>query len=80
MNGEFNYNIIKQIAVISQNETKNGSVFSKELNLISFNDAEPRYDLRSWKRSEGCEPQMLKGISLNEFEVTALAAALKDLQ
>lgn len=39
-----NYEIVKQIGVIS--ESKAG--WTKELNLISWNDREPKYDLRDW--------------------------------
>jgi hypothetical protein len=39
---EIKYEIIKNIAVLS----KSASGWVKELNLISWNDREPKYDLR----------------------------------
>lgn len=39
-----NFVILKKIFVI--NESKNG--WSKELNLVQWNDQEPKYDIRWW--------------------------------
>ena len=41
---EVKYELIEQIGVLS--ETEKG--WKKELNLISWNDREPKYDLRDW--------------------------------
>lgn len=67
------YDIIARIAVLSQN----GNV-SKELNLISYNGAPAKYDLRSWRRQDG-EERLLKGITLNAAEMAALKKAIADL-
>ena len=39
---EIKYEIIKKIGVLS----KSASGWTKELNLVSWNDREPKYDLR----------------------------------
>ena len=41
---EIKYNVVKEIAVLS--EKSNG--WTKQLNLISWNDGEPKYDIRDW--------------------------------
>ena len=41
---EIKYEIIKKIGVLSTS----ASGWTKELNLLSWNEAEPKYDLRSW--------------------------------
>ncbi len=41
---EIKYEIIKNIAVLSTS----ASGWSKELNLISWNDRKSKYDLRDW--------------------------------
>ena len=41
---DINYEILKQVGVLSTS----ASGWSKELNLISWNDREPKYDLRDW--------------------------------
>jgi hypothetical protein len=55
---EIKYEIIKQIGVLS----KAGSGWSKELNLISWNDREPKYDIRDWS-ADG--QKMGKGVTLS---------------
>ena len=68
-NNEFNYDIKKQIAVLSDN---NG--YTIELNLISYRGASPKLDLRKWNRKNGT---MQKGITLTIDEATALKDALE---
>lgn len=68
-NNEFNYDIKKQIAVLSDN---NG--YTVELNLISYRGASPKLDLRKWNRKNDT---MQKGITLTIDEATALKNALE---
>ena len=71
-NTAFNYEIVERIAVLSEN----GST-TKELNKVSYNGSPAKYDLRSWRRENG-EEKLLKGLTLNDEEATALKAALYD--
>lgn len=41
---DFKYDIVEEIGVISENSKG----WTKELNLISWNGAKPKYDLRDW--------------------------------
>ena len=41
---EIKYEIVEKIAVLS--ESSKG--WTKELNLISWNDRDPKYDIREW--------------------------------
>lgn len=41
---DIQYEIIKEIGVLSEN----AKGWRKELNLISWNDAAPKYDIRDW--------------------------------
>ena len=61
--------IINQIGVISTS----ASGWNTELNRVSWNGAEPKYDLRSWSPDHS---KMGKGITLSESELTALADLL----
>lgn len=63
------FEIIKKIGVLSRSE----SGWSKELNLISWNDREPKYDIRDWS-PDG--EKMGKGVTLTEVELKALKALL----
>lgn len=69
----FNYEIVERIAVLSQSGDT-----SKELNKVSYNGASPKYDIRSWKRTDG-EEKLLKGLTLNEEDMEALKEALATL-
>lgn len=59
------YEIVDEIGVLS--ESAKG--WQKELNLISWNGAEPKYDLRDWAPNHG---KMGKGITLNAEEAQEL--------
>jgi len=66
------YEIFKKLGVLSTA----GSGWTKELNLISWNDREPKYDLRDWS-ADG--QKMGKGITLSSEEVSALRKLLNKL-
>lgn len=66
---ELKYEIINQIGVISTS----ASGWNTELNRVSWNGAEPKYDIRSWSPDHS---KMGKGITLSESELTALADLL----
>ena len=66
---ELKYEIINQIGVISTS----ASGWNTELNRVSWNGAEPKYDLRSWSPDHS---KMGKGITLSESELTALTDLL----
>lgn len=66
---EIQYEIVKEIAVLSTGD----SGYTKEINLISWNGKEPKYDIRSFSPNrEKCG----KGITLNADEAAALLKAL----
>lgn len=69
---EFTYKIIEHIGVIS-NSTRG---WNKELNLISWNEAEPKYDIRDWSKNH---EKMGKGITLSTHDLQRLKAILEDM-
>lgn len=68
--GSFNYEIKERLGVLSQSE--NGD-YTVEVNMISYNGAAPKLDIRKWDRRGD---RMLKGITLNAEEAQALKEAL----
>lgn len=66
---EIKYEIVEKIAVLS--ESSKG--WTKELNLIRWNDREPKYDIREWSPDGS---KMGKGITLSDEEVAVLKKAL----
>ena len=66
---EIKYEITKHIGILS--ESAKG--WRKELNLISWNDREPKYDIRDWSPDK---TKMGKGITLSEEEMAELRKLL----
>lgn len=67
---DIQYEIVEEIAVLSTGE----SGYTKEINLISWNGKEPKYDIRSFSPNrEKCG----KGVTLTEAEAGKLLAALE---
>ena len=66
---EFKYEIVNELGVISQKQTG----WTTELNYVSWNDREPKYDIRDWAPEH---EKMGKGISLDREEAEALKELL----
>lgn len=62
---EFKYEIVKELGVISEGARG----WTRELNLVSWNDKEPKYDIRDWAPDH---EKMGKGVSLTEEEMMNL--------
>ncbi len=73
MDNEVKYKMIREIAVLS--ERTNG--WTKQLNLISWNDSEPKYDIRDWSPNR---EKMGKGITLTPAELQSLTEVLDELE
>ena len=69
---DIKYEITKHIGVLS--ESAKG--WKKELNLIKWNDREPKYDLREWSPEH---EKMGKGVTLSEDEIKVLNNLLSEL-
>lgn len=66
---DIKFEIKKELGIIS--ESAKG--WTKELNLISWNGAAPKYDIRDWAPNH---EKMGKGITLSADEVKALSKIL----
>ncbi len=66
------YDIVEEIGKLSES----GTAWGKELNLISWNDREPKYDLRDWSPEHA---KMGKGVTLTKEELKALKDVLNGL-
>ena len=69
---EIKYDIIQKIAVLAQRPRG----WERQLNLISWNDGEPKYDIRDWSPDGS---RMGKGISLSAEELGALKGILEEM-
>ncbi|MFS0882209.1 YdbC family protein [Metabacillus niabensis] len=66
---ELKFEITEHIAVLS--ESSKG--WTKELNLISWNGREPKYDIRDWSPNH---EKMGKGVTLSTEEIDVLKRVL----
>lgn len=60
---EFTFKLIKKVGVLSKPE----SGWTKELNLVSWNERDPKYDIREWS-PDG--EKMGKGV--NHWQVSSI--------
>ncbi len=67
------YEIVKEIGALSES-TKG---WKKELNLVAWNDNEPKYDLRDWAPDH---EKMGKGVTLTVEELKKLKEILDGLE
>ena len=66
---DFTHKIVKNVAVLSSA----ASGWTKEINVVSWNNGEPVYDIRNWGPNH---ERVGKGITLSMDEVGVLQAAL----
>lgn len=69
---ELKFEITKTIGVLSENVKG----WTKELNMVSWNEREPKYDLREWSPDH---TRMGKGITLTEEDIASLKNLLNDI-
>lgn len=70
---DIKYEIIKEIGVLSENSKG----WRKEINLISWNGGEPKYDIRDWAPEH---EKMGKGITMTKDEVKKLKEILSSIE
>lgn len=69
---ELQFEIVKKLGVLSEN----AKGWQKELNLVSWNGREPKYDLREWSPEHD---RMGKGITISEEEMNELKKILAEI-
>ncbi len=69
---ELKYEITEQLGKIGDNARG----WARELNMVSWNDREPKYDLRDWSPDHS---RMGKGLTMTADELVALRDLLNSL-
>lgn len=64
-NDQFRFEIVQNIAVLTNDRTG----WTKELNLVSYNGAPAKYDIRSWDPNH---EKMGKGVTFTRDELVQL--------
>ena len=70
---DIKYDIIKEMGVLSENSKG----WRKEINLISWNGAAPKYDIREWAPEH---EKMGKGVTLSKEEIETLKNILSTVE
>ncbi len=69
---EFSFEIVEEIAVLSENPKG----WRKEFNLVSWNGRPPKFDIRDWAPEH---EKMGKGVTLSNEEFSALKEAIQQM-
>lgn len=69
---ELKFEITEHIGIVGENARG----WSRELNMVSWNDREPKYDLRDWSPDH---TKMGKGLTMTADELVALKEILDEL-
>ena len=69
---EFSYEILEEIAVLSENPKG----WRKEFNLVSWNGRPAKFDIRDWAPDH---EKMGKGVTLSKEEFAALKEAIEKM-
>ena len=69
---EIKYEITETVGVLSENPKG----WSKELNLVSWNGREPKYDIRDWAPNH---EKMGKGLTFSQEELVKLRDVLNQI-
>ena len=70
---ELKYEITKSLGELSQSP----SGWTKELNMVSWNDRDPKYDIRKWAPEHN---KMGKGVTLTADEIILLRDLLNEIE
>lgn len=70
---KISYEVVEHLAVLS--ETPKG--WRKEINLVSWNNRPPKFDIREWSPDH---TKMSKGLTFNNEELAKLKKVLSEIE
>ena len=70
-NAQITFEIVEKIGVITEYPTG----WTREINIVSWNGNEPKYDIREWSPDH---EKMSRGITLKEDELRTMLYLLKN--
>ena len=71
----FTFNIVKHLGIISERTDYDGTKQTKEVNMVSWNNREPKVDIREWNEDH---TRMSKGLTLTAEEEEMLCMILHE--
>lgn len=70
---DLKFEITQHLGTISEN----AKGWTKEVNLVSWNDREPKFDIREWSPDHS---KMGKGVTLTKEEILKIKDILQDVE
>lgn len=68
---DFTFEIIRHIGVLDKFDND----WTKELNIVSWNNAKPKYDIRDWSPDHA---SMGRGVTLTDWQMQKLVELIKE--
>ena len=69
------FTIIKWLGNLSKRTDNKGEIWTKEVNIVSWNGRQPKIDIREWSADH---TRMSKGITLTDAEADRLMEVLAE--
>lgn len=70
-----NFSIVKHLATLNTEVDKDGKRWNTELNIISWNDQAPQFDVRTWDENhDTCH----YGIKMDRHEIDRLVSGMNN--
>lgn len=77
---DIKYEVIEKLGVLGERKGKGGRKETLELRLVSWNERDPKYDIRPWYVDENGNEGMSKGITMSGEELLALRDLLMEAE
>ena len=74
------YEVVEKLGVLGKRKGKGGREETLELRLVSWNERDPKYDIRPWYVDEDGNEGMSKGITMSGEELLALRDLLMEAE
>lgn len=71
---DIKFEIKEHIGVLAERDAGDGGVWTKELNIVSWNEGSDKWDIRDWNKDHD---RMSRGLTLTDEEVKKLYELLK---
>lgn len=77
-NGEIKYDVQEDYLIATRTKA-NGNTEELRLRFMSWNDREPRYDIRPWYKDDDGNERCSKGVALSGEELVSLGEIIQKL-
>ena len=72
-NDSFRFEIVKSLGIVTEKKGADGTPWTREINLVSWNGRGPKVDIREWNADH---TKMSKGITMTDEEAEQMCMIL----